>query len=234
MDGSKTVVIVPTINEFSGLSKIIPKLSRLKVDILVVDDNSNDGTRELLTKNRDRLGRKFDCILRSRSNGFRGAYFAGFNKVKCMGYQQIIMIDGDGAHDPEVIPKMLKKIESGFDLVIGSRYAKGGEVVSFPFWRALSSKCSNWLIKSFISAKISDWTSGFIAIKADLLEKIIGGDYAKGFSFLVQLKKYAIDNGATVAELPIQFSNCKNIKSKFNFAIALEAVRTFWKLVITQ
>ncbi len=234
MDDTKTIVIIPTINELSGLKKIIPKLAKLDLDILVVDDNSTDDSRKFLQDSKKNMSGRLNFIFRDKSHGFRAAYFAGFEKALDGSYQQIVMMDGDGAHDPEMIPKMLEDISAGFDLVIGSRYAKGGEVKSFSPWRRFTSVCSNWLIRQFVSRRILDWTSGFIAIRAELLKKIIKYDYARGFSFLVQIKRNAIAVGAKVTEIPIHFINPTNAKSKFNLKIAWEAFLVFVKIITSK
>lgn len=234
MNIPSTVVIIPTINELLGLKTILPQLSKLKHDILIVDDVSTDGSRHFIKQYKKRLADRFDYIFRSTSDGFRAAYFAGFKNALEGNYQYIVMMDGDGAHNPSYIPKMLNHLNEGFDLVIGSRYIEGGDIQSFPLWRKATSYCSNWLIRKFVSNQVRDWSSGFIAIRADLLKKILDQQYATGFSFLVQMKKYAIDNRAKIKEIPIHFVNCENTKSKFSFKIAWEALLVFFRIVLDK
>jgi len=224
------LVIIPTINEMKGLKQIIPKLSKLNVDILVVDDNSTDGSRPFIVDFKKKQSSHFNYIFRDSNRGFRSAYFCGFEFALENNYRTIIMMDGDGAHDPLKIAEFLSNVDNGYDLIVGSRYIAGGQIEYFPFWRKVSSWIFNWLAKKKMSTQICDWTSGFIVIKADILKKIIYKDYAEGFGFLFQMKKYAVDSGAKVKEIPINFANCKNNKSKFNARIAFEAFVTLLKI----
>jgi dolichol-phosphate mannosyltransferase len=140
------------------------------------------------------------------------------------------MMDGDGAHSPKNVLQMLQNLNQNVDFVVGSRYIKGGKIKSFLIWRRFISLYSNWLIRAFISNKIHDWTSGFMAIKMSKLEVIYKYDYAEGFSFLVQLKRNLLLVGANVFEVPIVFAN-HDEKSKFNTRIALEAFGVFLKII---
>lgn len=143
------------------------------------------------------------------------------------------MIDGDGAHDPDCIVLMLEKYHDGNDMVIGSRYIKGGSIDHFPFGRRVISYFSNSLIRLLISNQIYDWTSGFVLIDTRLLRHLVAREFAQGFSFLVQLKKYAIDKNARLSEIPIRFDNCNN-QSKFNLKMSLEAADVLLKLIFKR
>jgi len=230
MPRTKTLIIIPTINEIAGLKKIIPKLVESDFNILIVDDDSIDGSREYILEQELKYGRKINHIFRKKNQGFRSAYFAGFKYALDHNYQNLVMMDGDGAHKPKNVLQMLKNLNNDIGFVVGSRYIKGGKIKSFLIRRRLISLCSNWLIRIFISNKIYDWTSGFMAIKISELEKIYKYDYAEGFSFLVQLKRNFLLVGSNVSEIPIVFAN-HDEKSKFNIKIALEAFGVFLKII---
>ncbi|MCX6812524.1 MAG: glycosyltransferase [Candidatus Berkelbacteria bacterium] len=218
------IVIIPTINELPHLKILVPKLLALGFDILIIDDNSTDGTADFLLESKEKYRGKFDYQIRPKKLGLQSAYFFGFEK-SMKKYDLILMMDGDGAHDPCVIPKMLGKISKGADLVIGSRYAKGGKVENFPISRRIISRVGNFLCRKIISKKIFDWTGGFYLWKSSLLEKIINRKYINGFGFQIQMKKYAIKSGAKISEVPINFKNCQNEKSKFRFLMIFEAAK---------
>jgi dolichol-phosphate mannosyltransferase len=227
-----TCVILPTYNERDNIGEIVSRLFAQLPDfrVLVVDDNSPDGTAEAvrsLQKNFPRL----DLLFRPLERGFGSAYLAGFRRVIETGSSgAILMMDADLSHDPAYIPAMLKEIIT-CDVVIGSRYIGGGGVAGWELWRRALSRAGNAYIRAITQMPFRDCTSGFILIRSDLLLSLDLVDIcSSGYAFLMELKYALWVSGARIKEIPIVFRSRAGGESKLSGHIVGEGIRAPWKV----
>ncbi len=238
----RTLIILPTYNEAENIEKAISKINivrgklNLNLDILVIDDDSKDGTAEKVRI----LQKKFDnlyLIQRSAKLGLGTAYVSGFKWGLSKGYEIFFEMDADLSHDPKDIPNFISKINSGYDLVIGSRYIGGTiSVVGWDFKRLLLSKFANWYATTILSLKnLTDITSGYRACTRKCLEAIdLDEVKSNGYSFQIEMAYKALKAGLKVCEVPIIFYERAGGSSKMNRKIALEAALMVWRLKVGQ
>ena len=231
----KILAISPTYNEIKNINELIDKISQLNIniDILIVDDNSPDGTASEVKK-----------IMKSRSNvflierasklGLGTAYCEGFKWALERNYDLIIQIDADLSHNPLDIPNLIQKTKTA-DLVIGSRYSNGVNVINWPIGRLILSYIANLYARLLIQIPIMDLTGGFKCFKKDVIKSIdLDKIKSEGYSFqiemnfLVWMKKYKIE------EYPIVFTDRTVGYSKMNQAIVYEAMIMVPKLLIKR
>lgn len=205
----RTLVIIPTFNELENLPLITGRVRDAepdRVDILVVDDNSPDGTGVLA----DELAAADDHINvlhRQGKGGLCGAYMKGFQWGLDAGYTVLCEMDADGSHAPEQLHLLLEAVDSGADLVIGSRYIRGGKTVNWPWQRYLLSKLGNIYISVALGAGLSDMTAGYRAYRRELLEELPLDELSDaGYIFQVDLARRAVNADADVREVPITFT----------------------------
>ncbi len=221
----RILVIIPTYNERENLPKIIRKIQNLGIknlDILIIDDNSPDGTGKLA----DEYSHKFKNIFvihREKKMGLGTAYKTGFKYAIEKGYDYVFEMDADLSHDPDDIPRFLKEIRR-VDLVIGSRYCKGGKVVNWPSSRRLLSFLANLYAKILTGVPINDMTSGYKCYRRKVIENY---DYdklrAEGYGFQIETVFYAFKKGFKLKEIPIIFHDRVEGKSKLGRKIVYEA-----------
>jgi dolichol-phosphate mannosyltransferase len=218
-------VIIPTYNERDNLELIVTRVraSAPAVDILIVDDNSPDGTGEIA----DKLAAsdtRVHVMHRQGKSGLGTAYVAGFGWALDNGYDVMVEMDADGSHDPADLPKMLTALESA-DLVIGSRYVPGGTVVNWPKSREVLSRGANIYVRLMLGISVHDATGGYRAYRADTL-RTIGLDSvdSQGYCFQIDLTMRAINQGRQVAEVPITFTERARGASKMSRSIIVEAL----------
>jgi dolichol-phosphate mannosyltransferase len=227
-----TFVILPTYNERDNIGEVVRRLFALLPDlrVLVVDDNSPDGTADLVSSMQVEFPR-LELLFRPRERGFGSAYVAGFRRVLEAGSAcTILMMDADLSHDPAHIPAMLQAIQRS-DVVVGSRYTDGGTVVGWEFWRAALSRAGNAYIRAITHMPFRDCTSGFILIRAELLRKLdLSGISSSGYAFLMELKYALWRSGATINEIPITFRNRAGGESKLSGHIIREGIKAPWKV----
>ena len=222
----KALIVLPTYNEAENLKSLIPaifeqqkKLSNWELQVLVVDSFSKDGTKKLLEEFSEKYKGRFFYILKPKE-GLGKAYYEGFSyAISQLRPYVIFEMDADWSHNPKKIPYFLKEIESGADFVIGSRYTKGGSIPKdWAFHRKLFSVLGNIIIRlGFAKFSITDWTSGFRAIRIWVIDKLL--DEIKGYNsyvFQVALLDKTLKLGAQVVEVPINFKDRKKGKSKIN------------------
>ncbi|MDO5031604.1 polyprenol monophosphomannose synthase [Corynebacterium sp.] len=213
-----TLVIIPTYNEIENLPLITGRVRKAtpEVDILIVDDNSPDGTGQAA----DELAAADDhlhVLHREGKGGLLGAYIAGFEWGLDKGYQVLCEMDADGSHAPEQLHLLLEEIDKGADLVIGSRYVPGGETVNWPANRELLSRLGNKYISVALGAGINDMTAGYRAFRRELLEHLDFEDLSKaGYIFQVDVAFRAIKDGFDVREVPITFTERELGESKLD------------------
>ncbi|WP_306507217.1 polyprenol monophosphomannose synthase [Corynebacterium sp.] len=213
-----TLVIIPTYNEIENLPLITGRVREAtpEVHILIVDDNSPDGTGEAA----DQLAAADDhlhVLHREGKGGLLGAYIAGFEWGLEQDYQVLCEMDADGSHAPEQLHLLLQEIDKGADLVIGSRYVPGGETVNWPANRELLSRLGNKYISVALGAGINDMTAGYRAFRRELLEHLDFGELSKaGYIFQVDVAFRAIKDGFDVREVPITFTERELGESKLD------------------
>lgn len=215
---SSTLVIIPTYNEIENLPLITERVLKATPDvhILIVDDNSPDGTGDLA----DKFAESNDhvhVLHREGKGGLLGAYIAGFKWGLERDYEVLCEMDADGSHAPEQLHLLLEEIDRGADLVIGSRYIPGGETVNWPASREYLSRLGNIYISLALGAGLSDMTAGYRAFRRDLLESVDFDELSKaGYIFQVDLAFRAVKDGFDVREVPITFTEREYGESKLD------------------
>lgn len=233
----KVVVVLPTYNERDNITRMLPALCQLPVanlHILIVDDNSPDGTGELANEltQRPEYARRLNVLHRPHKRGLGPAYIAGFKRALAMGADLIIGMDADFSHQPERIPAMLQRA-TGCDIVIGSRYVPGGSVDNnWGTWRKLLSFWANRVYTPLIlGLPVRDATSGFrVFHRAALIGIDLDRVRSNGYIFLVELVYVAQRLGYTIGEVPIHFPDRQHGQSKMSSRIALEAALRVWQI----
>jgi len=218
------VVCLPTYNERENLGPMLDALEPLGVRVLVIDDNSPDGTGELadtLAAGRDWV----DVLHRERKEGLGPAYVAGFREVLCGDAAYVLEMDCDFSHDPRDVPRLIAAAEAGADLALGSRYVDGGGTVDWGVARRAVSSGGSLYARTILGLGIRDLTGGFKCFRRDVLEAIdLDAVSAKGYAFQIELTYRALRAGFRVVEVPIVFSDRAHGASKMSRGIFLEAV----------
>ncbi|MEA9986147.1 polyprenol monophosphomannose synthase [Subtercola sp. RTI3] len=232
----RVVVVVPTFNERENLPNLISRLKALDVaglEVLVVDDNSPDGTGQLADEYAAEPDRFVSVLHRTTKDGLGRAYVAGITRALEAGADTVIQMDADLSHPPEVIPAMIARLQgSDAALVIGSRYVPGGSVDAAWAWsRKTLSAGANWYVNAVLRLGIKDATAGYKVWDSATLRKIdVSSIRSNGYSFQVEMNYRTIRHGLSVAEYPIRFEERSNGTSKMNFAVQFESILMPWKL----
>lgn len=231
----RVLTIIPTYNELESLPKTLTRLREAvpSVDVLIVDDNSPDGTGELA----DQFAAadpQVKVLHRKGKEGLGAAYIAGFKWGLDAGYDVLVEMDADGSHQPEQLPLLLEAIEQGADLVLGSRWVPGGKVVNWPLHRKLISRGGSLYSRILLGIKHRDITGGYRAFRRQSLERI---DLTKvdsvGYGFQVDMLWRAAQLGLTIVEVPITFVEREFGASKMSGNIFQEAVMNVTKWGLT-
>lgn len=227
---SQAIMIVPTYNERENLARLVARLRSLPGDVhvLVVDDNSPDGTGAIA----DAIAASDESVHGLHREGKLGlgtAYRAGFHYALTQGFQYICTMDADFSHSPESLPALLDKAAAGYDLVIGSRYVAGGAVVGSSGPRKLISYSANWLAHTILGVEARDCTAGFRCYRRQVLETIdLDSIFSSGYSFLIEMAFHCQRAGFRIGEVPITFTNRTEGTSKIN---RLEIYKAFYTLL---
>ncbi len=227
----KTIVIIPTFNEKENIKKLIHNLLELypNVDILVVDDGSPDGTGEIV-KNIQRSDTRIKLIEREGKMGLGTAYVAGFKYMLANGYDAAIQMDADFSHNPKDI-RIFRDLTEEYDLIIGSRYVQGVNVINWPMKRLLLSYFANLYTKVITGLPLYDSTGGFKCFKREVLESInLDKIKSNGYAFQIEMNYKAWKNGFKLKESPIVFTDRVEGISKMSKKIVREAIFMVWKL----
>jgi dolichol-phosphate mannosyltransferase len=231
MDPQKVLIIIPTFNEKENIGLLITAIDKVVpgIHILVVDDSSPDGTSAFVKD----LAQKRPGLFvfdRQKKEGLGKAYVAGFHWALERDYEYIFEMDADFSHDPTYLPDFLKAIENN-DLVIGSRYKSGVNVVNWPMSRLLLSYFASFFVRIIVGIPIRDCTAGFKCFRRHVLEKIdLTRIDSSGYSFQIEMNYYAWKNRFRVSEIPIVFTDRKRGVSKMSTKIIKEAWILLWKL----
>ena len=233
MISDKTLIIIPTYNEIDNIEKIIREINLInsKIDILVVDDDSPDGTGSLVKKLKDEFD-NLNLIERTGKLGLGTAYIEGFKFALKNGYSFIFEMDADYSHDPKEIPNFFEAIKDA-DLVIGSRYITGVNVVNWPLSRLILSYCANIYTKIITGLPLHDSTGGYKCFRRLVLESInLENIKSGGYSFQIEMNFKAWKKGFKIKEIPIIFIDRTVGKSKMSKKVVREAIWMVWKLKI--
>ncbi|MDE3024348.1 MAG: polyprenol monophosphomannose synthase [Acidobacteriota bacterium] len=217
------IVCLPTYNERANLEPMIHALAPLGVRVLVIDDNSPDGTGEIA----DRLAQELDFVSvlhRERKEGLGPAYVAGFRRALADGADLILEMDSDFSHDPNDVLRLIAACETA-DVALGSRYVPGGGTTDWGLGRRVVSVGGSWYARTVLGVNVRDLTGGFKCYRRAVLERIdLDAIASKGYAFQIETTYRAIRAGFTVVEVPILFSDRAAGQSKMSRAIVLEAV----------
>ena len=228
---SRILVVVPTYNELLNLPHIIPAIlaEDPRLHILVVDDNSPDGTGSLANRLSE-IEPRVHTLHRANKEGLGKAYIAGFRWALERDYEIVFEMDADFSHDPERIADFLGAIEEA-DLVIGSRYAKGVNVINWPISRLLLSLGANLYARIVTGLPLSDATGGYKCFRRVVLENIdLDRVRSNGYAFQIEMSFIAWKKGYRVKEIPIVFTDRMEGQSKMNKRIVREAIWMVWWL----
>jgi dolichol-phosphate mannosyltransferase len=227
-----SIVIIPTYNEKENIEKLVPIILEIKdFKVLIVDDNSPDGTGEAADKLKVEFKDRVFVIHREGKLGFASAYIEGFQFALKMDVDYIITMDADFSHNPNYLPDIISKFKD-YDVVVGSRYIHGTvSIVNWPIKRLILSKLANLYAKIVTGLNVNDCTSGFVGYKREVLEKIgIQNILSDGYSFLIEMKYRAQKKGYKLVEVPIIFEERRLGQSKMSKKIIFEALFIVWRL----
>jgi len=227
----RILVIVPTYNEAKNLSQIVPAILKQdpRLEVLVVDDNSPDGTGDIA----DRMAQsktRVHVLHRQAKEGLGRAYLAGFRWGLAQGHQAMFEMDADFSHDPSFIPAFLTAVEEA-DLVLGSRYATGVNVINWPISRLLLSIGANLYARIITGLPLTDSTGGFKCFRREVLEAIdLDRVRSNGYAFQIEMSFRAWKKGFRLKEIPIIFHDRVEGQSKMSKRIVREAIWMVWWL----
>ncbi len=234
MSDASTLIVIPTYNEREVLPDIVPAIRAAvpAATLLIVDDNSPDGTGALA----DQIAAgdsQVEVMHRSAKEGLGAAYLAAYKQAlgSPRGWQRIVQMDADFSHDPRDIPRLLRALEEGADVAIGSRYTAGGGTENWGLGRRIISRGGGLYARLILGVGINDLTGGFKAWRAATLQGLdLDAVSAHGYGFQIEMTYRAICSGFRVVELPIKFVERRVGQSKMSGNIVLEAVTLVWAL----
>ncbi len=226
----KTVVCLPTYNERENLERMLHALADKGVEVLVIDDNSPDGTGELA----DRLAAELDFVSvlhRERKDGLGPAYLAGFGRALADGAELVLEMDADFSHDPADLPRLIAAARDA-DLVLGSRYVDGGAIANWGPVRRFVSAGGSLYARLLLGVPVHDLTGGFKCFRREVLEAIdLDAITSRGYAFQIETTYRALRAGFRVVEIPIRFVDREHGGSKMSRTIFAEAI---WKVPVLR
>jgi dolichol-phosphate mannosyltransferase len=228
---SKTLIVIPTYNERENIVLLIPEIRSTfaDADILVVDDSSPDGTSQCVQE----IARSIDGVYvldRAKKEGLGRAYINGFAWALERSYEYIFEMDADFSHSPQYLPAFMKAVENA-DLVIGSRYISGVNVVNWPMERLLLSYFGNLAARIIAGIPVKDCTGGYKCFRRSVLENIdLSKIGSSGYSFQVEMNYHVWRKGYRIVEIPIVFTDRQRGTSKMSTKIIREGLLLIWKL----
>lgn len=228
----KSLVIVPTYNERENIEDLSKEIliQDPGIEVLIVDDNSPDGTGALA----DELSQKsprIHVLHRSGKQGLGTAYIAGFKYALQHDFDFVFEMDGDFSHEPKYLPEFFKKMQAGYDLVVGSRYLKGISVAYWDLWRLLLSLWASFYARLVTGVPLTDPMAGFKCFSRKILENIdLDKVKSNGYSFQIEMNYRAFKKGFRLGEIPIIFVERRQGQSKMSKKVILEAILMPWRL----
>ena len=235
MTSQGVLIIIPTYNERDNAPAIAAAVHASVPDahILFVDDNSPDGTGAVI----DALVPRAPWIKvlhRAGKQGLGTAYIAGFKQGLADGYRVLVEMDADFSHDPKYLPEMLRRLDAGSDMVIGSRYTKGGGTQNWGLARRIISRGGGLYARTILGVDLQDLTAGFIGYQRHVLEALdLDAVGSQGYGFQIEMKYRALGRGFRVEEMPIVFVDRRVGQSKMSRKIVVEALLMVWRLRLT-
>jgi len=224
----KTLIIIPTYNEIENIQTMVQQVMgySLGYHLLVIDDNSPDGTANAVKELQEEYKDRLNLIQRSGKLGLGTAYIVGFKWSLKNNYEYTIEMDCDFSHNPDDVERLVQTAENGpFDLVIGSRYCKGGQVVNWPVGRKLMSFYASVYVRMVLWIKVKDTTAGFKCYRNTALSKLnLEQIPFKGYAFQIYMKYQLIKKGFSYQEIPITFKDRELGNSKMSSGIFKEAI----------
>lgn len=227
------LIVIPTYNERDNVPALIDMLLELPVDlgVIIVDDHSPDGTGEIADKLAAKNPQQVFVIHRAGKLGLGTAYLAGFRDGLATGAARLMTMDADFSHHPRFIPDIVRASREKYDLVIGSRYVRGGDAPDFPMRRRLLSSGANTVARVALGLKAHDVTAGFRCYRREVLEALpLDTVFSSGYSFLIEMLFLVQRAGFSVGEVPIIFEDRKEGKSKISEREILKAMYTVVRL----
>jgi dolichol-phosphate mannosyltransferase len=227
------IIIIPTYNEENNIIDFLHTVHEHApdLDILVVDDNSSDHTKELVLSLATKL-QKLKLLVREKNRGYGRALLEAYNYAIKNNYKFILQMDADFSHNPEYIPDFLKE-KNDYDIIIGSRYTPGGEIKNWSKLRKIISRAGNIFARKVLHLPVMDCTSGFRLLSNNTISMLCMQDfYTDGYAFLIETLFKIHRAGCRIKEIPIAFIERRADRSKFSIKIFLEAFYTTLKLMI--
>src|SRR5438105_12707776 len=231
MNADRTLIVVPTYNERENVGALVAQLLQVApdADLLLVDDSSPDGTvaaaEQLFGTNP-----RFSSLRRTGSRGIGRSLLDGYRVAVERGYSRVVQLDADFSHDPNMLPAMIDATRDA-DVVIGSRYCRGGRVVNWPWHRRLLSRFANEYVSRITGLEVSDSTSGFRCYTRRALHCLIDTRItSEGYAFLVETVFRAQREGLRTLEIPITFTDRRAGQSKMSGKVIFESVLKPWRL----
>jgi len=235
VENERALVIIPTYNEKENIRSVVQLVlsQAANLDVLVVDDNSPDGTAAIVTEVA-KAEPRVNLMSRAGKLGLGTAYIAGFKWGLSKGYDYLIEMDADFSHDPREIPNMLKAIQQA-DLILGSRYINGVRVVNWPLSRLFLSKGASYYVRIITGLPVHDPTGGFKCFRRQVLEAIeLDTVRSNGYAFQIEMSYKAWMKGFRVREIPITFADRYAGQSKMSGHIVREALWMVWSLALSH
>jgi len=231
----KTFIVVPTYNEKDNLPILVESLFKLNIEylhILIVDDNSPDGTGEIADEIKKKTPDRVSVLHRKGKLGLGTAYLTGFKYCLDQGADQIIQMDADFSHNPKKVTELIDRLKVS-DMALGSRYVRGGSLdEDWAFWRKGLSSFGNLYTRLILRMPIKDVTGGFRAWKRETLEGIpLERVKSQGYAFQIEMAYITHLAGYSISEVPIYFADRSRGDSKMSFKIQIEAARRVWSIL---
>jgi dolichol-phosphate mannosyltransferase len=230
----KTLVLIPTYNERDNLPPLVAEVLAIAgTEVLVIDDQSPDGTGALADDLAAAYPGRVRVMHRTGRRGLGKSYLDGFRAAVATDADLVVQMDADRSHDPQYLPAMIAKATAGADLVIGSRYLNGISVVNWPLRRIILSSFANSYIRLVTGLGVRDCTTGYRCWRREALARLpLDRIVSEGYSFVVEVTFLAAARGLRIAESPIIFVERREGSSKLSSGILLESVVTPWRLVL--
>jgi dolichol-phosphate mannosyltransferase len=233
----KKLVIIPTYNEIDNISKMIDTVMSLAgaYDMLVIDDGSPDGTADVVKARQGEFPARLHLLERSGKLGLGTAYIMGFKWALEQGYDYVFEMDCDFSHNPDDLERLYERAEQGYDVVVGSRYVQGVNIINWPMSRLLLSYTASMYVKTITRMPVHDATAGFVCYSRKALETIdLDRVQMKGYGFQIEMKYSAWRLGLRLSEVSIVFTERREGVSKMNTGIFGEALWGVLKLPLRK
>ncbi len=230
----KTILVIPTYNERDNIPELVDRLDRVReqatFDVLFIDDNSPDGTHELIRSYMENYN-WISLIVRKNERGLGTALKRGYTEALNRGYDVLIQMDSDLQHPPEIIPNLIEKVDKGFNAVIASRYVQGGGIKGWSFSRRLVSKVANLYAKFMLGLSVSDLTTGYRAYDREALKVLANHNFiSKGYSLQVEALYLVKKAGLKICEVPFTFVKRERGKSKMGIREIISFLINIYKV----